>query len=201
MKEIVNVNKVWGIGKAGDLLINIPGDMKFFRETTRGAVVIMGSTTLDSFPRMAPLRGRVNIVLVDDDRKIHAEAADAAAADRAAGYATELIYVRSLKEAVELGRRYEAAGRDVFVIGGATIYRIMLPYCDTCLVTINDCTREADTYFPDLAASGEWQQVASGDPQTYEVPMTASESGEIDSAEPETVTYTFTTWQRTSNLQ
>ncbi|MBQ7246472.1 MAG: dihydrofolate reductase [Lachnospiraceae bacterium] len=179
MKEIVNVNKVWGIGRDGDLLVNIPADMKFFRETTRGAVVIMGSTTLDSFPGGAPLKGRVNIVLVDDDRKIRPEAAAAAEADREAGRATELIYVRSLEEAVEKGRAYEAAGREVFVIGGATVYRIMLPYCDTCIVTVNDCGREADTFYPDLTSSGEWEMVSEGEPQQWEG-----------------ITFRFTVWKR-----
>ena len=193
MIEIVNVNKSWGIGAAGDLLINIPGDMKFFRETTRGSVCIMGSTTLDSFPGMRPLKNRVNIVLIDDEKKIRREALAGAAADKAAGLATELIYVRSLEEAVALGRRYEAGEfdncgvefpRKVFVIGGATIYRIMLPYCDTCMVTINDCAREADTYFPDLAADGQWEMTEEGEPQVYEAP------------EGESVSYRFTKWVR-----
>lgn len=167
MKEIVNVNKVWGIGKDGDLLVNIPADMKFFRETTAGAVVIMGSVTLDSFPGMAPLKNRVNIVLIDDDNKIHQEAIDACEADKEAGKSTELIYVHSLEEAVALGQKYEEEGRDVFVIGGATIYRIMLPYCDECIVTINDCEREADTYFPNLEEQG-WKMTSEGEDQEHE---------------------------------
>lgn len=179
MIEIVNVNKSWGIGRDGDLLINIPADMKFFRETTAGAVVIMGSTTLDSFPRMAPLRNRINIVLVDDDRKIRRESLAALREDTAAGYKTELIYVRSLEEVVKAGREYEAAGQRVFVIGGATVYRIMLPYCDTCLVTINDCEREADTYYPDLESSGEWEMTDESEPQVWE-----------------STTFSFTTWRR-----
>ena len=100
MKEIVNVSKEWGIGKNGDLLINIPGDMKFFRETTKDAVVIMGSTTLESFPGMAPLKNRINIVLIDDPAKIKKESVEAAEADKKAGKKTELIFVRSIEEAV-----------------------------------------------------------------------------------------------------
>ena len=179
MKQIVNVNKKWGIGLRGGLLVNIPEDMKFFRETTRGAVLIMGSTTLESFPRMAPLRGRVNIVLIDDDRKIREESVAAAEADREAGYDTELIYVRSLPEAVELGCRYEAVGREVFVIGGATVYRIMLPYCDTCIVTVNDCELEADTFYPDLSADPDWEETDRGEAHEW--------NG---------VKFRFTTWKR-----
>lgn len=177
MKEIVNVNKQWGIGKNGDLLINIPGDMKFFRETTKDAVVIMGSTTLESFPNMAPLKNRINIVLIDDDKKIKQESLDAAAADKAAGKKTELIYVHSIDEAIKAAEPYPE--EDVFVIGGATIYRIMLPYCDTCLVTINDCQDTPDVYYPDLEASGEWEMTEE-DPEN----------------EWEGIHYRFTTWKR-----
>jgi len=176
MIEIVNVSENWGIGKNGDLLINIPGDMKFFRETTKNAVVIMGSTTLESFPRMAPLKNRVNIVLIDDPKKIKQASVDAAKADEEAGLATKLIYVGSIDEAVAEANKYPD---QAFVIGGATIYRIMLPYCDTALVTINDCKDEADTYYPNLEASGEWEMTQEGETQEWEG-----------------VHYRFTTWKR-----
>lgn len=166
MKEIVNVSKNWGIGKDGDLLEYIPEDMKFFRETTKDAVVIMGSVTLDSFPNGAPLKNRVNIVLTDSEEKISAAAIEAAKKDQAEGLRTELIYVHSLEEAVALGKKYEEAGEEVFVIGGATIYRIMLPYCDECIVTINDSTREADTFFPNLEELG-WKQIFTTDEKIY----------------------------------
>ena len=63
MKAIVAVNKNWAIGKNGDLLYSLPGDMRFFRETTKGKTVIMGRKTLDSFPDGLPLKNRVNIVI------------------------------------------------------------------------------------------------------------------------------------------
>lgn len=165
MKEIVNVSESWGIGKNGDLLINIPADMKFFRETTRDAVVIMGSTTLESFPGMAPLKNRVNIVLIDNDAKIKQESIDAAMADAAAGKKTRLVYVHSIEEAISESKKYDS---EPFVIGGATIYRIMLPYCNTCLVTINDCKEVPDTYFPNLEESSEWVMTEEGEVQEWE---------------------------------
>ncbi|MBR0081908.1 MAG: dihydrofolate reductase [Clostridia bacterium] len=167
MIEIVNVSRDWAIGKRGQLLIHIPADLRYFRQTTAGKVCIMGSTTLESFPRMAPLKGRVNIVLIDDARKIRPESLAALEADRAAGGSTELFYVRSPEEALEAVRDYPKD--DVFVIGGASIYRLFLPYCDTCLVTHNDYPSDgADTFYPDLAASGEWQLTEEGEPQEYE---------------------------------
>ena len=63
MKAIVAVDKNWGIGKNNDLLFSIPEDMKFFRKTTSGKVVVMGANTLRSFPGGNPLKNRVNVVL------------------------------------------------------------------------------------------------------------------------------------------
>ena len=167
MIEIVNVSENWAIGAKGDLLINIPEDMQFFRNTTKGKVCIMGSTTLQSFPNMAPLKNRVNIVLIDDDNKINQVSVDAAKKDQEKGLSTELIYVHSPEEAVEITKKYPKD--DVFVIGGATIYRIMLKYCDTCLVTHNDKSdKEADTYYPNLDETGEWKMVEESENHTYE---------------------------------
>ena len=78
MKAIVNVNENWGIGCEGDLLVNIPEDMKFFRAQTAGSVVIMGRKTLESFPGGKPLKGRVNLVLTRDADRISGSGIEAA---------------------------------------------------------------------------------------------------------------------------
>lgn len=166
MIEIVNVSKNWAIGKKGDLLVTIPEDMKFFRTTTRGHVCIMGSTTLESFPRMAPLKDRVNIVLIDDDRKIRQESLDALKADQEAGRTTELVFVHSPAEAAAKAAEY--GDPLTYVIGGASIYRIMLSYCDTCLVTHNDLEMEdPDVWYPDLNATGEWVMTEQGEEKIW----------------------------------
>ena len=67
MKAIFHADKNWGIGKGNDLMFSIPKDMKFFRETTKGKVVVMGLNTLRSFPNGKPLKNRINIVLSPDD--------------------------------------------------------------------------------------------------------------------------------------
>ncbi|MBQ7278251.1 MAG: dihydrofolate reductase [Clostridia bacterium] len=167
MIEIVNVSSNWAIGKKGQLLLHLPPDMQYFRETTRGKTCIMGSTTLESFPHMAPLKDRKNIVLIDDEKKIRPESLAAAAADKAAGRTTELVYVPSLQAALDAVK--DTPKDEVFVIGGASIYRLFLPYCDTCLVTHNDYPSEgADTFYPDLLSSGEWKLSYEGEEQAYE---------------------------------
>ena len=138
MNQIVNVNASWGIGRDGDLLCHIPEDMRFFRDMTMGKTVVMGRKTLESFPGGRPLKGRRNIVLT---RSLAPGAGPVSDAD------TELIYVASVEE---LSGLLPEDTSDVFVIGGESIYRLLLPCCDTCYVTKNDCSLEADTFYPDL---------------------------------------------------
>ena len=69
MKAILHCDKNWGIGRNNQLMFRLPADMKFFRETTAGKVVVMGLNTLRSFPGGKPLKGRTNIVLCPDGEK------------------------------------------------------------------------------------------------------------------------------------
>ncbi len=131
MNLIVAVDKNWAIGKNNRLMWSIPADMKFFRETTKGNVVIMGRKTLESFPQGQPLKNRVNIVIT-----------------RNPGYKVKgAVVVHSVEEAVEEARKYKG---EIYVIGGESIYREMLSLCDTALVTKIDHAYDADTYFPNL---------------------------------------------------
>ena len=66
MNLIVAVDENWAIGYNNELLVSIPDDMKFFRETTTGKVIVMGRKTLESFPNGMPLKNRINIVLTRD---------------------------------------------------------------------------------------------------------------------------------------
>ena len=148
MKLIVAADRNWAIGKNNKLMWSIPADMKFFRETTQGNVVIMGRKTLESFPQGQPLKNRVNIVIT---RNPSYKVKDA-------------VVVHSVEEAIEESRKYDG---DVFVIGGESIYRAMLPYCDTALVTRIDYAYEADTWFPNLDQMPEWVMTEESDEQTY----------------------------------
>lgn len=147
MNIIVAVDKNWAIGKDNRLMWSIPADMKFFRETTKGNVVIMGRKTLESFPQGQPLKNRVNIVITrKKDYKVKGA-----------------VIVHSVKEAVEEARKYEG---EFFVIGGESIYRAMLAYCDTAYITKIDHAFDADTYFPNLDEDRDWKMTKISEEQT-----------------------------------
>lgn len=149
MNLIVAVDKNWAIGLKGDLLVSIPQDMKFFRETTKGKVVAMGRKTLESFPNGLPLKNRVNIVLTTD-KSYNGRGA---------------VLVHSVEEMVEELKKYKE--EDIFVIGGETIYRQLLPYCKKAYITKIDHAYHADTYFPNLDEDPEWEMTGISDEQTY----------------------------------
>lgn len=149
MNLIVAVDKNWAIGLNNKLLVSIPSDMKFFRETTTGKVVLMGRKTLESFPNGLPLKNRVNIVLTrDKDYQVK-----------------DAIIVHSVEEALEVLKEYNT--EDVYCIGGESIYKAFLPYCDLAHVTYIENEYEADTYFPNLDEDEDWYVAADSDEQTY----------------------------------
>lgn len=148
MKAIVAADRNWGIGFENKLLASIPSDMKFFRETTMGHVVVMGRKTLESFPNGLPLPKRTNIVLTHD-----------------AGYqAKGAIIVHSKEELLEELKKYDS--EEIYVIGGGSVYELLLPYCDTALVTKIDFAYQADTFFPNLDEKPEWVMTEEGEEQT-----------------------------------
>ena len=123
--------------------------MKFFRETTKGKVVAMGRKTLESFPGGQPLKNRVNVVLTTDK-----------------DYKTKgITLVHSIEDMVEELKKYEE--EDVYVIGGETIYRQLLPYCKKAYITKIDHAYHADTFFPNLDEDPEWEMTKISDEQTY----------------------------------
>ena len=149
MNLIVAVDKNWGIGFENKLLVSIPDDMKFFRETTTGKVVVMGRKTLESFPGGRPLKNRINVVLTKN-RNYKADGA---------------IVVHTLEDLKEELKKYPS--EDIYVIGGASIYEALLDDCDVAHVTKIDYAYRADTYFPNLDEKPEWKVVADSDEQTY----------------------------------
>ncbi len=149
MNLIVAVDNNWAIGNKGRLLVSIPNDHRHFREETTGRVVVLGRKTLQTFPQGLPLKNRTNIIL-SGDRNYQVK--DAAV-------------VHSLEELREELRQYDP--KDVYVIGGESVYRQLLPFCDVAHVTKIDRRYEADSYFPDLDADPEWEITADSEEQTY----------------------------------
>ena len=149
MNLIVAVDKNWAIGCNNQLLVSIPSDMKFFRETTTGKVVVMGRKTLESFPGGQPLKKRTNIVITSDPTYKVKDA----------------VVVSGIEEAVEELKKYKEDG--IYVIGGESIYRQMLPYCKTAYVTKIDHAYAADTFFPNLDEMKDWKLTGISDEQTY----------------------------------
>ena len=149
MNIIVAVDKNWAIGKDNKLLVSIPADMKMFRQETTGKVVVMGRKTLESFPNGLPLKNRTNIVLTGNkDYNVK-----------------DAIIVHTVEELLEEIKKYPS--EEVYCIGGDSVYKQLLPYCDTAHVTKIDFAYEADCYFPNLDEMPEWKVTAESDEQTY----------------------------------
>lgn len=148
MKLIASADKNWGIGFKNKLLVSIPTDMKFFRQTTTGKVVVMGRKTLESFPNGLPLKNRTNIVLTGNkDYRVK-----------------DAVIVHTLEELQEELKRYQSD--DIYVIGGERIYRQLLPLCDTAYITRIDHAFQADTFLPNLDELEEWKMTEEGEEQT-----------------------------------
>ena len=149
MNIIAAVDNNWAIGYRNDLLVRIPNDQKHFREETMGKVVVLGHRTLETFPQGMPLQGRKNIIL-SADRKLQIRHA---------------LVVHSLEELFHELQPY--ASQDIYVIGGESVYRQLLPYCDVAHITKIDRRYEADRFFPDLDQDKEWRITMDSEEQTY----------------------------------
>ena len=135
MDLIVAVYDDWGIGKDGTQPVALSTDRKFFRETTRGAMVIVGRRTIEDFPGQKPLPGRVNVALTRQNCEIPG-----------------FTVANSPEEAAELAKTADRA----MVIGGGSIYKQMLPLCETAFVTKVHAKPESDTFFPNLDEDPDW---------------------------------------------
>ena len=146
---IVAADNRWAIGNKNRLLVSIPNDMKHFREETTGKVIVLGRKTLETFPQGLPLQNRENIILSKNP------------AFKVRG----ATVVNSLEQLLDSLKKYPP--EDVYIVGGESIYRQLLPYCDTVHVTKIDHTYEADAYFPDLDADKEWILAEDSEELTY----------------------------------
>lgn len=149
MNLIAAVDNNWAIGCKNRLLVSIPEDHKFFRQETTGKVVVLGRKTLETFPQGMPLKNRTNIILsTNPDYRVK-----------------DAVVVHSKEELLRELEQYRS--EDVYIIGGESVYRMMLPYCDVAHVTKIDHVYEADAYFPDLDQDEAWEITADSEEQTY----------------------------------
>ena len=144
MKAIVAVDRNWGIGKGNELLVRLPGDLRYFKKNTIGKVLIMGRKTLESLPGGRALPGRTTIVMTSDE-DYKAEAAGDGKVLIANSFdhlMTELLTLE-FSEGIDIDK-------DVIVAGGESIYNMFVPYCSEFLVTKIDKEFEADKHFENI---------------------------------------------------
>ncbi|MEG2420798.1 MAG: dihydrofolate reductase [Oscillospiraceae bacterium] len=146
MKLIVAVDQNWGIGQKNQLLVRIPADLKRFKELTTGHPVILGRKTLETFPGGRPLPGRRNLILS----------------------ANPAYFVEGAEVFHSLEQLLAACPDDAFVIGGESVYRALLPRCDTVYVTRIGRRFSADAFFPDLDALSDWHIAETQPPLEFE---------------------------------
>ena len=155
MNLIVAVDRNWGIGYKGQLLVSIPNDHKMFRKETLNKVIVYGRKTLETFPLAQPLDRRTNIIL-SRNQDLQVRGAQV---------------VHSIEELLKELEQYDS--EDIYIIGGESIYAQMLPYCDTAHVTMIDYAYQADAFFPNLDRDPEWEITADSEEQTYfDIPYT-----------------------------
>ena len=144
IRAILHADRNWGIGRNNSLMFSLPKDMKFFRETTSGKTVVMGGNTLRSFPGGKPLKNRTNIVV-------------------SRGQSSDDCIVVSDLDALKSEMKKRKA-EDIYVIGGASVYEALLPYCEEVLVTKVDAEGGAETFFPNLDRKKQFVAVEESEP-------------------------------------
>ncbi len=130
------------IGKNNQLLWHLPNDLRFFKNTTWGAVVIMGRKTYESVNK--PLPGRVNIVITTQEN----------------WNSENVIKANSLDEAIAKAK--ETNCKEIFIIGGGQIYKESMDIADRIYLTRVHTIIEGDTFFPELNSSN-WELQSSED--------------------------------------
>jgi dihydrofolate reductase len=139
MIAIVAADKNWGIGKEGNLLIHLPEDLRYFRMRTIGQVVIMGRKTVETLPGGKPLEGRDTIILTKDPT-----------------YKCEGCEIYNSVTDLLNALPGDHFGQEIYVAGGAQIYKALLPYCEGALVTKINGNFDADVFFPNLDEDGDF---------------------------------------------
>ena len=151
---IAAVDRNWGIGNKGQMLTVIPADQKLFRQETMGKIIVMGYKTFLTFPAQRPLDGRINLILTKK------KALSVKGAEICHSVEEALVRIDELKQEKHL------TDVDVVIIGGESVYRQFLPFCETAQITWIDFSYVADTHMVDLEKEG-WELVRRSGEQTF----------------------------------
>ncbi len=145
MKLIAAVNNNWGIGKGNDLLYDIPSDKKFFRNTTKNNIIVIGRKTLESFPSSKPLPYRTNVVL-SGNKNYSAE---------------NIVLLNNAEDVIKYAKEHPET--ETFICGGEEIYKLFLPYCSEALITKIDDVCDAEKFMPNLDEDDNWELAATSE--------------------------------------
>lgn len=137
LKFISSADANWGIGNKGKLLSYVKEDMKRFTSLTKGNVIVTGRKTISTFKNQEPLKNRVNIILTTDKNYKNGEALIAHSIDEV------LEIVKDLKE-------------DIYIIGGESVFKQFLAYCNEAYITKFNMDVDADAFIENLDKSDEW---------------------------------------------
>lgn len=149
MKLIAAVDQNWGIGWNNQLLVNIPSDKRYFKSLTEHQVVVMGRKTYESLPGKRALENRINIVLTKDTEF------------QEKGF----LVVHSVEELLGLLKCYEE--KEIYVIGGQTVYEQLAPYCEEAFITKIEYSYQADRYCLNLDKTDGWELAGISEEETY----------------------------------
>ena len=149
MNIIVTVDENWAIGSREKLLVQIPADQRNLQHLTAGGVMVLGRKTMQAMPQGQPLYGRETIVLSQNPAlKIKG--------------ATVVESLDKLQKELR-----NAADREIYVCGGESVYKQLLPDCDTAYVTMVEKAYAADRYFENLDKNPDWIMLEESEEQTY----------------------------------
>ena len=149
MNLIASAARNWAIGYENKLLVRIPEDMRRFREMTMGKVVVMGRKTLESLPGKKPLSGRINVVCSKTWK----------------GEVPGIFFVSGKEKAMEFLKQFPR--EDIYIMGGAQIYRLFLPECSTAYITRLEQNFTGDAFLPDLEKEKDWKLEKEGMKRSY----------------------------------
>ena len=141
MEAIVAVFSDWGIGSEGTQQVVLKADRRHFRDLTDGAAVLVGRRTLGDFPGGKPLKGRINLILTRQTPEI-----------------PDAVIVHSPEEAAETAAKLPRC----LVIGGASVYRQMMPWIDCVHITRIRLAPVSDSFFPNLDEDPAWTCAEEG---------------------------------------